>query len=75
MTSSVKDIGLDPMTNWSMEFEKRRKDIIELWHACNVSLIHRTYFFLLFKGDPADSVYMEVERRRLLFLKDTFFSR
>ncbi|KAH7692690.1 Plus-end-directed kinesin ATPase protein [Dioscorea alata] len=74
MTSSVKDIGLDPMTNWLMEFEKRRKEIIELWHACNVSLIHRTYFFLLFKGDLADSVYMEVERRRLLFLKDTFFS-
>ncbi|KAM0945580.1 putative plus-end-directed kinesin ATPase [Dioscorea sansibarensis] len=74
MTSSVKDIGLDPMTNWLMEFEKKRREIIELWHACNVSLIHRTYFFLLFKGDPADSVYMEVERRRLLFLKNTFFS-
>ncbi|KAJ0964253.1 hypothetical protein J5N97_029375 [Dioscorea zingiberensis] len=71
---SVKDVGLDPMTNWLMEFEKRQQEIIELWHACNVSLIHRTYFLLLFKGDPADSVYMEVEHRRLLFLKDTFSS-
>ena len=34
--------------------------------------MHRTYFFLLFKGDPADSIYMEVEIRRLSFLKDTY---
>ncbi|KAJ0830875.1 putative kinesin-like protein [Helianthus annuus] len=34
-------------------------------------LIHRTYFFLLFKGDRSDSVYMEVELRRLSFLKNT----
>ncbi|KAF2541503.1 hypothetical protein F2Q68_00030032 [Brassica cretica] len=30
-----------------------------------------TYFFLLFKGDPSNFVYMEVELRRLSFLKDS----
>lgn len=47
--------------------------IIELWQTCNVSIVHRTYFFLLFQGDPADSIYMEVELRRLTFLKQTFY--
>jgi centromeric protein E len=37
-----------------------------------VSLVHRTYFFLLFKGDEADSVYMEVEHRRLSFILTSF---
>ncbi|XP_058109381.1 kinesin-like protein KIN-7F [Magnolia sinica] len=74
-----KDVGLDPMQNpmespscWPLEFERQRREIIELWHACNVSLVHRTYFFLLFKGDPADSIYMEVELRRLCFLRNSF---
>ncbi|KAK9082223.1 hypothetical protein Syun_031315 [Stephania yunnanensis] len=58
--------------NWPLEFRKQQKDIIALWHACNVSLVHRTYFFLLFKGDPADSIYLEVELRRLSFLKEAF---
>ncbi|XP_050226898.1 kinesin-like protein KIN-7H [Mercurialis annua] len=78
-TKNVKDIGLDPIQDdldnapkWPSEFKKLQGDIIELWHACSVSLIHRTYFFLLFKGDPTDSFYMEVEIRRLSFLKDTF---
>ncbi|PKU85702.1 Kinesin-like protein NACK1 [Dendrobium catenatum] len=56
-------------SQWPLEFEKLQREIIELWDACIVSLIHRTYFFLLFKGEPADSIYMEVERRRLSFLK------
>ncbi|XP_068343187.1 kinesin-like protein KIN-7F [Pyrus communis] len=75
----VKDVGLDPMpiddespSRWPSEFNKLQREIIELWDACNVSLVHRTYFFLLFKGDPSDSIYMEVEVRRLSFLKDTF---
>ncbi|XP_022896054.1 kinesin-like protein KIN-7E isoform X2 [Olea europaea var. sylvestris] len=59
-------------SNWLLKFERLRGSIIELWQACNVSLVHRTYFFLLFKGDLADSIYMEVEHRRLLFLKETF---
>lgn len=51
------------------EFEKRRREIVELWHACDVPLLHRTFFFLLFKGDPGDSAYMEVEWRRLSSLR------
>jgi centromeric protein E len=59
-------------SNWPSEFKRHQREIIELWHACNISLVHRTYFFLLFKGDPTDSIYMEVELRRLSFLKDIF---
>ncbi|KAK3195363.1 hypothetical protein Dsin_026673 [Dipteronia sinensis] len=76
--TGVKDVGLDPMheapetPNWPLEFERQQRAILELWEICNVSLIHRTYFFLLFKGDPSDSIYMEVELRRLSFLKETF---
>ncbi|KAL4577700.1 hypothetical protein LXL04_013811 [Taraxacum kok-saghyz] len=75
---SVKSIGLDPIEDcdrsesWSIEFKRLQKEIIQLWHACNVSLVHRTYFFLLFNGEPTDSVYMEVEHKRLAFLKDMF---
>ncbi|XP_039006997.1 kinesin-like protein KIN-7E isoform X2 [Hibiscus syriacus] len=76
---SMKDVGLDPMhsasstpLHWPLEFERPQRAILELWQACNVSLVHRTYFFLLFKGDPTDSIYMEVELRRLTFLKETF---
>ncbi|KAK6938902.1 Kinesin motor domain [Dillenia turbinata] len=54
--------------NWASEFERQRRAIIELWHACNAPLVHRTVSFLLFKGDPSDSVYLEVELRR--YLKD-----
>lgn len=68
-TSSVM---LSP-TRWPLEFEKKQQEIIQLWQACQVALVHRTYFFLLFKGDPADSIYMEVELRRLSFVKGTYF--
>uniref|UniRef100_A0A7N0R9Q4 Kinesin-like protein n=1 Tax=Kalanchoe fedtschenkoi TaxID=63787 RepID=A0A7N0R9Q4_KALFE len=56
--------------DWNLRFEKLRNEIIELWHSCNVPLLHRTYFFLLFKGDPSDAIYMEVELRRLKYLQD-----
>ncbi|MBA0649461.1 hypothetical protein Goklo_017024 [Gossypium klotzschianum] len=76
---SMKGAGLDPMheasgtpVDWPLEFERLQRAILELWQACNVSLVHRTYFFLLFKGDRTDSIYMEVEIRRLTFLKETF---
>ncbi|PNY08458.1 kinesin-related protein 4-like [Trifolium pratense] len=76
---NVKDIGLDPMqtdgesdSDWPSKFNRLQKEIVELWDACNISLVHRTYFFLLFKGDPLDSIYMEVEHRRLSYLKQTF---
>ncbi|KAG7022259.1 Kinesin-like protein KIN-7F, partial [Cucurbita argyrosperma subsp. argyrosperma] len=60
-------------SDWSQEFQRQQRTIIELWQTCNVSIVHRTYFFMLFKGDPADSIYMEVELRRLSFLKQTFY--
>ncbi|KAE8686548.1 Kinesin-like protein NACK1 [Hibiscus syriacus] len=71
--------GLDPMheapgtpVDWPLEFDRLQRAIVELWQACHVSLVHRTYFFLLFKGDRTDSIYMEVELRRLTFLEETF---
>ncbi|XP_059314284.1 kinesin-like protein KIN-7E [Lycium ferocissimum] len=74
---SVKSVGVDPMldsleapSDWPLEFGRLQKMIIELWQTCHISLIHRTYFFLLFKGDRMDSIYMEVEVRRLSFLKE-----
>ncbi|XP_021301038.1 kinesin-like protein KIN-7H isoform X1 [Herrania umbratica] len=76
---TVKDVGLDPIPDhfgspsaWPLEFKRLQGEIIELWHDCNVSLVHRTYFFLLFTGDPKDYIYMEVEHRRLSFLKNVF---
>ncbi|MED6146292.1 hypothetical protein PIB30_033212 [Stylosanthes scabra] len=59
-------------SNWPEEFKRLQREIVELWEACNVSLVHRSYFFLLFKGDPSDFIYMEVELRRLSYLKQTF---
>ncbi|CAL5374539.1 unnamed protein product [Camellia sinensis] len=48
-----------------------KRKLLNFWDVCNVSLVHRTNVFLLFKGDPTDSIYMEVDLRRLSFLKDT----
>ena len=61
--------ALQPHFDWPVEFERKRRERFELWNTCHVPLVHRTYFFLLFRGDPSDSVYMEVEIRRLSFLK------
>ncbi|KAL6554797.1 hypothetical protein OROGR_006055 [Orobanche gracilis] len=76
---NVEDVGLYPieyerkgLTSWPVEFRRKQREIIELWHACNVSLVHRTYFFLLFQGDPSDAIYLEVEMRRMKFLRDKF---
>lgn len=76
-SKKFKDVGLNTLQSdedkhlvWSSEFKLLQKEIVELWHSCNVSLVHRTYFFLLFKGEPSDSIYMEVELRRLSYLKD-----
>ncbi|KAH6808245.1 hypothetical protein C2S51_029353 [Perilla frutescens var. frutescens] len=75
----VKDIRLEPvaekgrgLTSWPVEFKRLRREIIELWLDCNVSLVHRTYFFMLFQGDPTDAIYLEVEIRRMKLLKDKF---
>ncbi|WOL18152.1 kinesin-like protein KIN-7F [Canna indica] len=57
---------------WPLEFERKQREIIQLWHECNVPLVHRTCFFLLFKGDQADAFYIEVECRRLSLLRSAF---
>ncbi|RWV99870.1 hypothetical protein GW17_00037201 [Ensete ventricosum] len=64
---TVTDAAMD-----AVEFQRKQQEIIQLWHACEVPLVHRSCFFLLFKGDPADSFYMEVEHRRLSFLRNSF---
>jgi centromeric protein E len=58
-----------PQVSWQVTFREQRQQIIELWDLCYVSIIHRTQFYLLFKGDPADQIYMEVELRRLTGLQ------
>ncbi|KAL5544803.1 hypothetical protein UlMin_008587 [Ulmus minor] len=59
----------EPQVSWQITFKVQRQQIIELWDVCFVSIIHRTQFYLLFKGDPADQIYMEVELRRLTWLQ------
>lgn len=59
----------EPQVSWHITFKEQRQQIIELWDVCYVSIIHRTQFYLLFKGDTADQIYMEVELRRLTWLQ------
>ena len=74
---SIKDVAVDPImttpsespARWPSEFERRRLEIIELWHLCNISIVRRTFFFLLCLCDPGDSIYLELELRRLRFIK------
>ncbi|XP_061361586.1 kinesin-like protein NACK2 isoform X1 [Gastrolobium bilobum] len=54
---------------WHILFEQQRKQIIMLWHLCHISIVHRTQFYLLLRGDPSDQIYMEVELRRLTWLE------
>lgn len=54
---------------WDLLFEQQRQQIIMLWHLCHISLVHRTQFYLLLRGDPSDQIYMEVELRRLTWLE------
>ena len=68
----VKEDKFRGLTSWPVEFKRLQREIIELWHACNVALVHRTYFFMLFQGDPTDAIYLEVEIRRMKLLKDKF---
>lgn len=67
--SDVADETYQSPRPWHFMFEEGRKEIVMLWHLCHVSIIHRTQFYLLFKGDPADQIYMEVELRRLTWLE------
>jgi hypothetical protein len=67
--SDQSDTVEQPPMSWQLVFEEQRKQIIELWHLCHVSLIHRTQFYLLFRGEASDQIYMEVELRRLTWLE------
>lgn len=55
---------------WKSDFHTKRKEIFELWDVCHVSLLHRSQFYLLFRGDPTDAMYVEVELRRLIWLRN-----
>ncbi|GFP82130.1 kinesin-like protein nack2 [Phtheirospermum japonicum] len=61
-------VAQSPMT-WNVVFEDQRKEIIMLWHVCHVSIVRRTQFYLLFRGDPCDQIYMEVEINSIKALK------
>jgi len=67
--ASEYDATDESQMDWPLCFEEQRKQIIMLWHLCHISIIHRTQFYMLFKGDPADQIYMEVELRRLTWLE------
>ncbi|KNA09859.1 hypothetical protein SOVF_149650 [Spinacia oleracea] len=67
-TTSHEAVDQSPFS-WLLIFEEQKKQIVMLWHLCHVSLVHRTQFFLLFRGDPADQIYLEVELRRLTWLE------
>ncbi|KAL6494308.1 Kinesin-like protein nack1 [Orobanche gracilis] len=67
--ANVPEIQVESPASWQVSFREQRQQIIELWDVCYVSIIHRTQFYLLFKGDPADEIYMEVELRRLAWLQ------
>uniref|UniRef100_A0ACD6AF60 Uncharacterized protein n=1 Tax=Avena sativa TaxID=4498 RepID=A0ACD6AF60_AVESA len=60
---------LDGPEPWAGLFKAQMQHIIQLWGLCHVSIIHRTQFYRLFRGDPADQIYIEVEVRRLLWLQ------
>ncbi|KAL8172020.1 hypothetical protein V2J09_023824 [Rumex salicifolius] len=52
---------------------ERQQKLIKLWDSCHTPIVHRSYFFLLFTGsEPSDSMYMEVELRRLSFIESKF---
>ncbi|XWS70127.1 hypothetical protein CRYUN_Cryun03dG0022500 [Craigia yunnanensis] len=70
-TDETDSVLHSPMP-WHIVFEDQRKQIVMLWHLCHVSIIHRTQFYLLFRGDPADQIYIEVELRRLTWLEQHF---
>ncbi|CAM0876219.1 unnamed protein product [Alopecurus aequalis] len=59
----------DGPESWERLFKEQMQHIIQLWDVCHVSIIHRTQFYRLFRGDTADQIYIEVEVRRLLWLQ------
>ncbi|KAL3720488.1 hypothetical protein ACJRO7_005326 [Eucalyptus globulus] len=76
-TKHVKDVDLDPTEDyaegsleWFSHLKKLQKEIVRRWKENEVSFVHKSHFFLLFKGDPTDSICVDVELRRFLFLRD-----
>ncbi|KQK13094.1 kinesin-like protein KIN-7A [Brachypodium distachyon] len=77
--SKPNDTEEDPVENvpclqdgpesWDRLFKEQMQHIIHLWDLCHVSIIHRTQFYMLFRGDTSDQIYIEVEVRRLLWLQ------
>nr|GMD60675.1 kinesin-like protein NACK1 [Ipomoea batatas] len=65
----IPEIVEESPASWHIIFREQQQQIIDLWDVCYVSIIHRSQFYLLFKGDPADQIYMEVELRRLTWLQ------
>ncbi|XP_076957161.1 kinesin-like protein NACK2 isoform X1 [Bidens hawaiensis] len=65
----TEDLGEQSPMPRHLAFEDHRKQIIMLWHLCHVSVIHRTQFYMLFRGEPADDIYIQVELRRLTWLE------
>ena len=57
-----------PIGEWALRFDRDMDAIVQLWDRCHVSLSHRTLFYLLIDGDPEDSMYLDVEQRRLAWL-------
>ncbi|KAG1366550.1 putative Kinesin-like protein KIN-7F [Cocos nucifera] len=46
---TATSVGLNPildplqcLSRWLLELERQQENIIELWFACNVFLVHRT---------------------------------
>ncbi|CAK8563930.1 unnamed protein product [Lathyrus sativus] len=68
VTKEMDTTDQSPLS-WHMQFAQQRNQIIMLWHLCHISLVHRTQFYLLLRGDPSDQVYVEVELRRLTWLE------
>ncbi|MCL7037541.1 hypothetical protein MKW94_021026 [Papaver nudicaule] len=68
-SASESGVSAQSPMSWRLAFEDQRQQIIMLWHLCHVSIVHRTQFYLLFRGDPDDQMYMEVELRRLTWLE------
>ncbi|XP_060205522.1 kinesin-like protein NACK1 [Lycium barbarum] len=66
---NVQEMPEESPVSWEITFKEQRQQIIDLWDICYVSIIHRSQFYLLFKGDPADEIYLEVELRRLTWLQ------
>ncbi|KAM0825213.1 hypothetical protein ACQ4PT_069701 [Festuca glaucescens] len=62
----------DSPESWDILFKEQMHHIIQLWDLCHVSIIHRTQFYLLFRGDLTDQIYIEVEVRRLAWLQQHF---